>query len=326
MSLVQVTDLTVHYGRRHPVHAVRNVSLTIDDEEFVGLVGESGCGKSTLGFAIARLERPPAFIVSGKVEIGGVEWTGKTNAELRPFRWSDVAVVLQSGMNALNPVLTIKTQFADVMSVHTQNAPEQIARRSEQVLDMVQIPRSALSRYPHELSGGMRQRVVIAMALLLQPKLIIMDEPTTALDMVVQRAIVDNLKMLRSEQKFSLLFISHDLGLVLEFVDRVLVMYAGKIVESQTSEDIFRRPLHPYTRALLRSLPNPDVEVEEFEGIPGSPPDLRIPPQGCAFADRCPMVVDRCREEDPPPVAHGSSLVRCHVTNKEIFDVTTSRR
>lgn len=325
MSLVQVNDLTVHYGRRRPVHAVRNVSLAIEEEEFVGLVGESGCGKSTLGFAIARLERPPAFIVSGKVEIGGVEWTGKTHAQLRPFRWRQVAVVLQSGMNALNPVLTVSAQFSDVMSVHTRSTPEEIARRSEQVLDMVQIPQSTLSRYPHELSGGMRQRVVIAMALLLQPRLIIMDEPTTALDMVVQRAIVDNLKMLRAAQKFSLLFISHDLGLVLEFADRVLVMYAGKIVESQPSGAIFQRPLHPYTRALLRSLPNPDVDVETFEGIPGTPPDLRSPPQGCAFADRCPMAVDRCREEDPTPVAHESSLVRCHVTNKEIVDVPTSR-
>lgn len=321
MSLVQVDHLMVHYGRRNPVHAVRDVSLTIGNEEFIGLVGESGCGKSTLGFAIARLERPPAYIVSGQVMVNGIEWTGKTNDALRSFRWKDVAVVLQSGMNALNPVLTVRTQFWDVMSVHTDWSARDIERRSEEVLDMVRIPRSTLSRYPHELSGGMRQRVVIAMAMLLRPKLIIMDEPTTALDMVVQRAIVDNLKNLRSDLKFSVLFISHDLGLVLELADRVLVMYAGKIVESQSSEGIFRRPLHPYTRALLRSLPNPAVETDGFEGIPGSPPDLRTPPIGCAFAERCPMVEERCRSEDPLPVEHASALVRCHVTSKEIYNV-----
>ena len=320
MTLVQIDRLTVHYGRRAPVQAVRDVSLTIGTEEFLGLVGESGCGKSTLGFAIARLERSPASIVSGTVMIDGLDWTRKSNEELRALRWSQVAVVLQSGMNALNPVLTIKTQFWDVMAVHTPWSPKEIWRRSEEVLDMVRIPRNTLSRYPHELSGGMKQRVVIAMAMLLRPKLIIMDEPTTALDMIVQRAIVDNLKILRLEQKFSVLFISHDLGLVLELADRVLVMYAGKVVESQSSSDIFHRPLHPYTRGLLRSLPNPSVDIGAFEGIPGSPPDLRTPPVGCAFAERCPLVEDQCRSVDPPPVQRGSAAVRCHVTNKEIYD------
>lgn len=180
MTLLKVDSLSVNYGRKRPVHAVRDVSIVIEDGEFIGLVGESGCGKSTLGYAIARLESSPAYITAGRIEIDGRAWTGADEDDLRVRRWTDLAVVLQSGMNALNPVMSIRAQFRDVMAQHTHMSAKEIQSRSEEVLSMVNIPVAALSRYPHELSGGMRQRVAIAMALLLRPKLIIMDEPTTA--------------------------------------------------------------------------------------------------------------------------------------------------
>lgn len=322
MTLLKVDSLSVDYGRKRPVHAIRNVSLEIGTEEFVGLVGESGCGKSTLGFAIARLERSPAHIVNGEVWIDGQCWTQKEPDKLRKYRWDTLAVVLQSGMNALNPVMTIARQFRDVMVQHTLMTSQEIRRRSEEVLGMVHIPATALDRYPHELSGGMRQRVAIAMALLLKPKLIIMDEPTTALDMVVQRQIVENLKMLRKQESFSVIFISHDLGLILELADRVIVMYAGEIVEDQTSANMLRKPMHPYTRALLKSMPNPEKKTAELISIPGSPPDLHVIPKGCLFAERCPLVQPICTSEGAPSLEpldpSAKSKVRCYVTSKEV--------
>lgn len=320
MSLVVAENLSVEYGRNYPVRAVRDVSLSIGENEFVGLVGESGCGKSTLGFAMARLERSPARIVAGRIVVCGQDWTTADAKKLRPYRWTDVAVVLQSGMNALNPVMSIGFQFRDVMVQHTAMTSKEILDRSCQVLDMVNVPRDVLRRYPHELSGGMKQRVAIALAMLLRPKLIIMDEPTTALDMVVQRQILENLKHLRERQPFSLLFISHDLGLVLELVDRVIVMYAGQIVESQDAASLLDRPLHPYTRALMRSLPDTQTGAQAFAGIPGAPPDLREPVVGCAFAPRCELAQAECLSGEPGFVNAGSSQIRCIVTSKEVLN------
>jgi peptide/nickel transport system ATP-binding protein len=254
MTVLSVDHLEVNYGTKAPVFAVRNVSLEVQHQEFVGLVGESGCGKSTLGFAIARLERPPAYIRGGSIVINGEDWMTMPDEELRRHRWRDVAIVLQSGMNALNPVMTIEAQFRDVMMQHTSLSRAQILQRSMDVLDMAHIARNTLKRYPHELSGGMKQRVVIAMAFLLHPKLVILDEPTTALDMVVQRQIMDNLTELRQHEQFSVLLISHDLGLVLELCDRVLVMYAGQIVEENTTDSLLEQAWHPYTRALMQAL------------------------------------------------------------------------
>ncbi|MCY0878727.1 MAG: ABC transporter ATP-binding protein [Firmicutes bacterium] len=318
MSLLSVEGLKVTYGLRNPVYAVRGVSFEIFEEEFVGLVGESGCGKSTLGFAIARLERPPARIAGGRVVLDGRDWTAMSERELRPHRWKDVSVVLQSGMNALNPVMTIEAQFRDVMVQHTDWSEPAIRQRALEVLDMVHIDRDILFRYPHELSGGMKQRVVIAMAFLLHPKLIILDEPTTALDMVVQREIMDNLMELRGREKFSLLFISHDLGLVLEISDRVLIMYAGQIVEENRAENLLEYGLHPYTQALMRSLPVPGSDAREFHGLRGSPPNLRQMPKGCAFAPRCDLVTAECHEVEPDLEDINGAKVRCHVVGKEV--------
>ncbi len=317
MSLLQAKNLSVVYGKRKPVNAVRNVSLEIGENEFIGLVGESGCGKSTLGFALARLERVPARLSGGEVWIDGKNWAALKSNDIRPQRWNTLSIVLQSGMNALNPVMTIGAQFRDVMQEHTNMTGAKILKRSEEMLAMVNIPAGTLRRYPHELSGGMKQRVAIALALVLRPKLVIMDEPTTALDMVVQRQIVDNLLALREQQPFSVLFISHDLGLVLELADRVIVMYAGEIVENQQAGRMFEHAMHPYTRALLQSLPDPEAQAAIMGGIPGSPPDLRRPITGCTFAPRCPLVEEVCTTTAPAltEIPHGQA--RCHVTIRE---------
>lgn len=317
MSLLDVKDLSVDYGRRSPVHAVRSVSFALEDNEFVGLVGESGCGKSTLGFAVARLERSPARLVGGTISLDGRDWHSAREEDLRPVRWTTLSIVMQSGMNALNPVMSIYAQFKDVMVQHGHWSAGEMQKRAEEVLEMVNIPASVLKRYPHELSGGMKQRVAIALALVLRPKLIIMDEPTTALDMVVQRQIMDNLKALREQQAFSVLFISHDLGLVLELADRVLVMYAGQIVEDQSSEGMLDHPLHPYTRELMKSLPDPGNLRHGLSGIPGSPPNLRTLPVGCSFAPRCPVAQPSCSTLEPELDTLSAGLVRCPITSQE---------
>ena len=315
--VVEVSRLSVDYGRADPVHAVRDVSLTIEADEFLGLVGESGCGKSTLGFAMARLERPPARIVTGAVRIAGQDWMHLGEEALRRARWEQVAVVLQSGMNALNPIMTIGAQFHDVLAQHTRMTAAERTARAKTMLAMVQIPPEVLRRYPHELSGGMKQRIAIALALVLHPQLVIMDEPTTALDMVVQRQIVENLKALRRQQAFAMLFISHDLGLVLELVDRVVVMYAGEIVERQAARSVLDQPRHPYTRALIQALPDPETPTGTYAGIPGTPPALRQIPPACLYAPRCPLVEARCRQMAPPLTTVGGVDVRCLVMAKE---------
>ncbi|MCY0888760.1 MAG: ABC transporter ATP-binding protein [Alicyclobacillaceae bacterium] len=319
-TLLSVEDLSIDYGRRNPVHAVRNVSLSIEEDEFVGLVGESGCGKSTLGFAIARLERPPAQIVGGRIHIGGNDWMSMDAESMRKARWETVSVVLQSGMNALNPIMTIGAQFRDVMEQHGHRGRRAIEERAVEVLDLVQIRSEVLRRYPHELSGGMKQRIAIALSLVLRPKLVIMDEPTTALDMVVQRQILENLKALRHQQSFAMLFISHDLGLVLELVDRVVVMYAGEIIEEQSSRGLLKHAWHPYTRALMDSLPDPENPKGSYQGIPGSPPDLHVIPEACMYAPRCPLVQESCRTSTPSLETFQDVQSRCPVTRQEVVD------
>ena len=317
-AVVEVRGLSVDYGWRNPVHAVRSVTLDIQPNEFVGLVGESGCGKSTLGFALAHLLRSPAHKAAGTIAIAGQDWDTLTPEEMRRARWSELAVVLQSGMNALNPVMTVGAQFRDVLQQHTTMSAPDIVERSAEMLGMVRIERDILRRYPHELSGGMKQRVAIALALVLQPKLVIMDEPTTALDVVVQRQILENLKLLRSQQEFAVLFVSHDLGLVLELSDTVLVMYAGELVERQAAGAMLDQPMHPYTRALLESLPDPERPIRSFAGISGSPPDLHSIPEACMFAPRCGVRDAVCTAQAPDLETFGALSLRCFVTREEV--------
>jgi oligopeptide/dipeptide ABC transporter ATP-binding protein len=317
-ALVQVEHLSVDYGWKHPVHAVRDVTLSIQANEFVGLVGESGCGKSTLGFALAHLLKSPAHKVGGRIVIAGQDWDALTPEEVRRARWQEVAVVLQSGMNALNPIMTVEAQFRDVLEQHTDLSRQAIHERAETLMGMVQIRPEVLRRYPHELSGGMKQRVAIALAMALNPKLVIMDEPTTALDVVVQRQILENLRILREHHEFAVLFISHDLGLVMEVADTVMVMYAGEIVERQASSRMLTRPMHPYTRALMDSLPDPEHPTGVYGGIPGNPPDLHVIPQACMFAARCTLRDTVCGER-APDLEHFPELdLRCFVTRREV--------
>jgi oligopeptide/dipeptide ABC transporter ATP-binding protein len=304
-------------GRR--IWSVRNVDLALESGEFVGLVGESGCGKSTLGYALVRLLRPPARLESGRILFDGDEITRLEGEALRRRRRNGFAMVLQSGMNALNPVRTIEGHFADVMRAHQRVPDETVHRRGLELLERVHLEAATLGRYPHELSGGMRQRVAIALALSLDPRLVVFDEPTTALDVIVQQAVIETIQELQREIGFTALLISHDLGLVLDVTDRVLVMYAGQIVEDQPSGQMLREPRHPYTRALLACYDDPRADEVELAGIPGTPPDLSLRIDECPFAPRCPWREQVCVERDPPLdrlPGVDDALVACHVAQR----------
>jgi peptide/nickel transport system ATP-binding protein len=255
--VLSIRNLNIDYiGAEKDFHAVKDVSFDIAPGEFFGLAGESGCGKSTIAFAISRLHRPPALIRTGsQILVDGRDVLGLDDAELRKFRWSEVAMVFQSAMNSLNPVLTIEDQFYDVLNTHTGMSRAAAKERAAQLLALVDIPTDRLSAYPHQLSGGMRQRIVIAICLALKPKLIIMDEPTTALDVVVQREILQRIHKLRQELGFSVLFITHDLALMVQVSDRIGIMLEGELVEVNTAQDIYRSPRHDYTRKLWASMP-----------------------------------------------------------------------
>jgi peptide/nickel transport system ATP-binding protein len=303
--LISVEGLCVDYGLGDgAVHAVVDADLELRHGEVLGLAGESGSGKSTLAYAITRLLRPPGVITAGSARFGSsVNLLTAGQRELRGLRWNEIAVVLQSSMNALNPVLSIGTQFSDVLRAHRPDMSRADRRtRSGQLLEMVGIPADRLSSYPHELSGGMRQRVMIATALALDPSVVIMDEPTTALDVVTQREILEELTALRDRLGFAVLFISHDLSLLAEIADSIAVMYAGRLVERGGAGAIFRAPRHPYSLGLLSSFPALHGPRRAMEGIPGSPPDLRNMPPGCTFHPRCGYAFDRCRSDPPPPL------------------------
>jgi len=284
-TLIEVRGLEVEYGR---VRAVDGVDLTIGTGEILGLAGESGCGKSTVANAIMQILRPPARIVGGSIRFQGDDLTGKRKEELRRYRWRNVSMVFQSAMNSLNPVMRVGDQFVDMMRAHEHISKSRALTRAAELLDLVGLDKRLVRAYPHELSGGMRQRVIIAMALALSPELVILDEPTTALDVVVQREILQEVEALKRDFGFAVLFITHDLSLLLEFADRVAIMYAGEIVESAPASRLAENALHPYTQGLMRSFPPLAGPRARLVGIPGSPPDLREPPSGCRFHPRCP--------------------------------------
>ena len=297
--LLDLRDLRVEYLTPHGrVRAVDGVSFSVHPGEVVGLAGESGSGKSTIAHAILRILRPPALITGGKVLFSGRDTLKMTDAELEAFRWSSISIVFQSAMNALNPVLRVRDQLVDVMEHH--GVPkEQANNRAEKLFDLIGIDRSRLSSYPHELSGGMRQRAVIAIALALTPELLILDEPTTALDVVVQKDILLQMARLREALGLSILFITHDLSLLVEFSSRILIMYAGEIVEDAPARTLFDNPRHPYTVGLMNSFPSISGEKLKLTGIPGSPPDLASPPTGCRFHPRCPRAMPVCSQTAP---------------------------
>jgi oligopeptide/dipeptide ABC transporter ATP-binding protein len=301
--VLEIRDFSVAY--RTPagdVRAVDHVSIDLRAGEVVGLVGESGSGKSTLAYGAGRLLRPPALITGGQVRYCGrrtaspADILRMTAEELQRLRWREVAIVFQSAMNALNPVLSVRSQLTDVIRAHLRVSRGEASRRAAGLLDLVGIPRARLRSYPHELSGGMRQRVMIAMALATEPEIVIMDEPTTALDVVMQRDILAQVAELKQRLGFSILFITHDLSLLLEIADRIAVMYAGQLLEVGSADVIQHGAAHPYTKGLLGSFPSLRGPRRELSGIPGSPPDLRHPPPGCPFLPRCGYGSDDCTQ------------------------------
>jgi len=357
-TLLDVRNLSVDYSAANGVvHAVDDVSFTLNRGEILGLAGESGCGKSTMAYAITRLLRPPAYITGGEILYyppegrerslviskiprnrlstdgadGALDILELTPGQLRRFRWNELSIVFQSAMNALNPVLTVGTQIMDVLKTHRpEMGPEQRRRRAVELLNLVGIATDRLKSYPHELSGGMRQRAIIAIALALNPELIVMDEPTTALDVVVQREILQLISSLCKDFSMALIFITHDLSLLLELADKVAIMYAGKMVEKANSKDLYLSPRHPYSYGLLNSFPNLHGARRNMGGIPGSPPDLRAVPAGCAFHPRCPMAFGPCTSAGPVlqagsgagrPVEEGSS-VACHLYDSRFQPAT----
>ena len=311
-SVLEVAGLTVEYATASgPVVAVDDVDLDVAPGEFLGVVGESGCGQSTMLFAIARLLNPPAEITSGAVRFHGENLVTMTEKKLNVLRWRDLSVVMQSAMNALNPVTTIGAQFKDTMIAHRTAAKHEIAERSAEVLKLVGIDPIHLRSYPHQLSGGMRQRAMIAMALLFTPDLVIMDEPTSALDVVAQRALMLQIKELQERLGFAVVFVTHDMSLVSHFSDRLVVMYAGQVVEAGPTRDVFDHPSHPYSRGLLDAFPSVRGPRTELLGIPGRPPDLRTPPSGCRFHPRCPMALPTCATSAPQLYSVGAVQARC---------------
>jgi peptide/nickel transport system ATP-binding protein len=310
--MLEVRDLTVTYSlERGTVTAVDQVSLDVQPGEFVGIVGESGCGKSTLLFAIANLLGGPAAITRGSVRFKGRSLVGLTDSQLAAIRWKDLSVVMQSAMNALNPVKSIGAQFKDAMRAHGTRSPQEIADRSAEVLKMVGIDPAHLKSYPHQLSGGMRQRSMIAMAMLFTPDLIIMDEPTSALDVVAQRSLMAQIKELQQQFGFAVIFVTHDMSLVSHYSDRLMVMYAGQVAELGATRDVFDNPLHPYSAGLLEAFPSIRGPRVKLTGIPGSPPDLSLEYHSCRFAPRCPKVMERCRTTPPELYRVDGREVRC---------------
>src|SRR5580658_911315 len=300
--VLDIRDLSIVY--RTPggdVRAVDHVNLALGASEVVGLAGESGSGKSTLAYGACRLLRAPALVTNGSVTYSGRRVSRPADIlkmrpdDLQRLRWREIAIVFQSAMNALNPVLNVRDQLLDAIHAHLRMPRKDALDKVGSLLDLVGIPRSRLRGYPHELSGGMRQRVMIAMALAVDPEIVIMDEPTTALDVVVQRDILGKIVELKDELGFSILFITHDLSLLLELADRIAVMYAGHLLEVGSSAEIQHAAAHPYTKGLLNSFPSLHGPRRDLAGIPGSPPDLRNLPPGCPFLPRCSYGTDACR-------------------------------
>ncbi len=314
-NALELDDLTVTYiSRTRRVAAVRNVNLTVKHHEIVGLVGESGSGKSTLAFAVMRLLTNAQ--VTGRVSVGGQDILSLDPEALRRFRWNTISMAFQSAMNALNPVMPVWRQIADTLKYHQPHLSDaEVRQRIKELADLVRIDPARLQSYPHELSGGMRQRVVIAIAIALHPSVVIMDEPTTALDVVVQRSLLENITAIQEQTGFSIIFISHDLSLVTELADRIAIMYAGRIVELTPAATAVQPDTrhHPYTQGLLAAIPRLSDETVVIRGIPGNPPDMAHLPSGCPFAPRCPQRMDRCQDEEPALRAAEIGQIACHL-------------
>lgn len=321
--VLELDDVSVTYDSPGgPVQAVNHVSMDIYANTIVGLVGESGSGKSTLANAIMNLLRGGARLTSGSIKVMGKDIYQMDSKALRGFRWNQMSMVFQSAMNALNPVLNVETQMIDTLRSHRKGMTRAAARkRSRELLELVSIDAKHLKAFPHELSGGMRQRVVIAIAIALEPSLVIMDEPTTALDVVVQRSIMDKIRDLQKEQKFAILLITHDFSLVSELASKVAIMYAGRFVEIAESGTLnHEEGHHPYTQGLMKAIPKLTPDDVFIEGIPGNPPDLVNLPSGCSYHPRCPFAYEECRNVRPDLHMVRDNQIECHLYKKKTVE------
>jgi peptide/nickel transport system ATP-binding protein len=316
--VLSVKDLKLEYAsRRGPVQALRGVTFDLYKGETLALIGESGCGKSTLGFALIRMSPGNAKLTGGSIYlIDGekkIDLMKLSEKEVRRLRWTDIAMMLQAALNAYNPVIRIIDHFMDTAKAHGLHDRAEVEKRARRLLKAVHLDADrVLPSYPHELSGGMRQRVLLALGLLMQPKVVILDEPTTALDILTQRAIIELLRELKKEFNFSLIFISHDLSLAAELADRVATMYAGQIIELCDVYEAFGAPRHPYTLGLTRAVPTLHGDAEELTSIPGSPPDFVNMPTGCKFHPRCAFATEICRQVEPKLEGPDGHLAACH--------------
>jgi peptide/nickel transport system ATP-binding protein len=318
--LLSVKNLVVEFNTRHgPVRAVDNISFDVYPNETVGIVGESGCGKTVTGLTLLKLiPMPPGRIVQGSINFRGKDITGLSEKEMQAMRGADISMIFQEPMTALNPVFTVGNQMVDVIRRHKNLTRSQARTQAIDMLDKVGIPapRKRIDEYPHQLSGGMRQRVMIAMALSCDPKLLVADEPTTALDVTTQAQVMEQIVKLQDEFHMSVILVTHDLGVVAESCDRAIVMYCGNIIETAPIDELFEQPRHPYTKGLLESIPRiREQKMKQLPIIPGMVPDLLHLPPGCRFADRCSRMTDRCNQEKPllePVEGTGDRRVACY--------------
>ena len=311
--VLEVSDLALRYSTRQgEVRAVRGVSFDLARGESLGLVGESGCGKSSLAHCLMGLLPDNARLDGGRILLGGRDLLSLPEEEIRKVRWRRISLVFQAAMNSLDPVYRVGQQVVEAIEAHGVETTRAAARqRVARLFRLVGLDRRVMERYPHELSGGMRQRAVIAMALSCDPDVVIADEPTTALDVIVQDRILRELKGIQERLRIGIIYITHDIAVVAEVTDRIGVMYAGRLVELGATADVFRSPLHPYTEALMSSFPSVSGEKRALVSLSGEPPDLASPPPGCAFHPRCPYATDVCREQDPPQVGRGGQSAAC---------------
>ena len=330
-ELLRVRDLSVHYKIQTGwVYAADDVNLELKKGETLGLVGESGCGKTTTGYAITQLLANNAYLKeNSKIIFDGTDLIGigtfpskkykgyrkidEFNADMRKYRWSRISMIFQGAMNAFNPVYKVGDQIIEAIMAHQDVTPQEARKRVEELYDLVGIPTDRIDNYPHEYSGGMKQRAMIAMSMALNPDLIIADEPTTALDVVTQDRILGQMVELQKRENVAMILITHDVSVVAEMAHKMAVMYAGQLVEKGTAREIFKETAHPYTEALLKAFPSIKGEKKRLRAIPGSPPDLANPPKGCRFAPRCPYAKDICLEKEPPWVEISPGhFTKCH--------------
>jgi len=305
-KVLEVNDLVMHYStQKGPVYAVDNVTFHVGRGESIGLVGESGCGKTSIAISLLKLLPNNGEILNGEIKINGQDVVPLNTREMNEVRWRDISMVFQAAMNSLNPVYTVEEQIMEAMREHMPHLSDaEMKEKIDSLFDLVGMDPSLKSQYPHQYSGGMRQRAVIVMALSCDPDIIIADEPTTALDVIVQDAILKRIRDIQHDMDMAMIYISHDVAVIAEVSDRVGVMYAGKLVEMAETENIFHNPLHPYTMGLMSSFPSIVGEKTELVTLPGEPPDLLDPPDACRFHPRCPYATEICRTEEPEFIEH----------------------